>query len=68
MNKTNNKKEDERNKIENENESNNFFQNIICPFCKSNITMILDYKKIENKVSDWICLVCGHVFEHQKKS
>jgi|GEM_PF-5037020 hypothetical protein len=68
MNNTNNEKEAERNELKNERESNNFFQSVLCPFCNSITTMILDHKKIENKKSDWICLVCGHVFEHVKNS
>jgi len=66
MNNTNNEKEVDRNTSKNEKEENHYFQNAICPFCNSNITMILDHKKIENHTSDWICLICGHVFEHQK--
>lgn len=40
----------------------NRFIKATCPFCHLNTTIILDYKKIECKESDWICLVCGHIF------
>ncbi|MCX7796991.1 MAG: hypothetical protein N2249_00015 [Melioribacter sp.] len=49
-------------KVEKKNEPM-LFEKITCPFCNSNVVMILDHKKINDNVSEWICLFCGQVFE-----
>lgn len=59
----NNKSEKEMNNSQ-KNDNDNF--KVICPFCGSNIVIILDYKKIESISSDWLCFVCGNVFEFQR--
>lgn len=65
-----NKKEHKRkdyNKLKNIKMNEQALLSAECPFCHSNIAIILDYKKIESQTSDWLCLVCGQVFEYERR-
>ncbi len=63
--KTQNQKNTSSKKEISENVQKKNSENIICPNCKLNVAMILDYKKITDRKSDWICLICGNIFEHE---
>jgi len=52
----------------NENNNAEFLLKAVCPACKTNSTLILDHKKINDEKSMHLCLICGQVFDYNKKN